>query len=703
NGTSMAAPHVAGSMALLRQLHPTWSVEELKALIMNTAQVQTRVGGSTGLAYSPVRQGAGRVELTKAADSDVVAYNDTDDGLVSLSFGAPQVVTSGTYTKTVRVVNKGNTPMTYNLSVTDVVTAAGVLVTPAVNSVTVAANSSSTFDVRMTVNANAMDRTIDPTLVTALGGNARHYLNEHTGYVKLTPTTPATPLHLAYYAAPRPASAMGTADEAIHFESTNALSVTLEGTDVNTSAYKSLVSVLELQEISPVTDTLDMDASADLKYIGVGSSISNTGTLQGSTAIYFGIATHSPWSLPSSAEVGFYVVIDTNRDGTDDYILYNSNLNATTAPDVFVTKLFKINGGTTAIVTFTNIASSAVTTEPMNSSVLVLPVTAQALGLTAGNSRFDYRVETTYRNIPGDYVDFSATHSFDPAAPALNASTSTNPFVTNSPVHYDRNGAKVGVVRNPASFEADEPLGLLLLHHLNQNGQQAQALPFRALGVEIGSENSTASSAPGTTVTHEVEITNTGNVEDTFLLDVTGDEWTTTVPASVVIAAGATETVEVSVTVPANAAAGASDSATLPITSETDGSVNESVALTTTAQAVYSVDASAAVATQTALQTKTVTYTVTVVNNGNATDSFYVTLGSHAWTSTLSAPTVGPLAPGQIATVKVMVTVPANVPYNAAESLVVTVTSVGSAAATDTVTLTTRSGTRVLYLPFITK
>ena len=36
-GTSMATPHVAGAMAVLRELHPDWSVEELKALLMNTA------------------------------------------------------------------------------------------------------------------------------------------------------------------------------------------------------------------------------------------------------------------------------------------------------------------------------------------------------------------------------------------------------------------------------------------------------------------------------------------------------------------------------------------------------------------------------------------------------------------------------------------------------------------------------------------
>lgn len=37
NGTSMAAPHMAGAMALMVELHPGWSVEELKALLMNTA------------------------------------------------------------------------------------------------------------------------------------------------------------------------------------------------------------------------------------------------------------------------------------------------------------------------------------------------------------------------------------------------------------------------------------------------------------------------------------------------------------------------------------------------------------------------------------------------------------------------------------------------------------------------------------------
>ncbi len=63
SGTSMAAPHVAGAAALLRQRHPTWTVEQLKsALVQSGVDVTDERSG----ALAPQFQGGGVVALPRA-------------------------------------------------------------------------------------------------------------------------------------------------------------------------------------------------------------------------------------------------------------------------------------------------------------------------------------------------------------------------------------------------------------------------------------------------------------------------------------------------------------------------------------------------------------------------------------------------------------------------------------------------------------
>lgn len=69
SGTSMAAPHMAGVIALLRQVHPNLTARELKNLAMGTAKTLD----VKGEVYPLSLQGSGRVQTLRAAEALLVA------------------------------------------------------------------------------------------------------------------------------------------------------------------------------------------------------------------------------------------------------------------------------------------------------------------------------------------------------------------------------------------------------------------------------------------------------------------------------------------------------------------------------------------------------------------------------------------------------------------------------------------------------
>ena len=67
DGTSMATPHVAGAAALLLQLHPSWTPEQVRSALVSTAGPAWADTARTQEAPVPL-EGGGLVALPQAVD-----------------------------------------------------------------------------------------------------------------------------------------------------------------------------------------------------------------------------------------------------------------------------------------------------------------------------------------------------------------------------------------------------------------------------------------------------------------------------------------------------------------------------------------------------------------------------------------------------------------------------------------------------------
>lgn len=74
SGTSMATPHVSGAAAIVKQQHPEYTADQLRAALLSTA---------TDVGLTAYQQGAGVVDVAAAVDAQVVASGSGDFGLVS--------------------------------------------------------------------------------------------------------------------------------------------------------------------------------------------------------------------------------------------------------------------------------------------------------------------------------------------------------------------------------------------------------------------------------------------------------------------------------------------------------------------------------------------------------------------------------------------------------------------------------------------
>jgi subtilisin family serine protease len=376
-GTSGAAPMVAGAAALVLCAHPDYSPRDVKAVLVNTGETQIWTNKTQNLSAPITRIGGGEVRANKAIDTSTAAWAADDDNPV-LSFGFHLVTKDSSYKKRVIVRNYSDQKRTYTITPSfryadDA--ANGAVVPSAPTEITVPANGTRSFVITLNVIASKLP--LWGLNGGSFGGDGwRLQGNEYDGYVTIADGKDN--IHLPWQILPhKAADVKPDYTYAILNDEKKTCDIILTNngaTDGNVDAFALTGTSKRITKDLPSPG--DNFAIIDLRAVGV-RYVESAGVVQ------FAVATSSRRAHPNyPAE--FDVYIDSNGDGTDDYVVFNYELGlafaATGQNAVYVQKL----GTTTATAYFFADAD-------LNSGNVILTVPAAAVGLSP-SVKFNYSV-----------------------------------------------------------------------------------------------------------------------------------------------------------------------------------------------------------------------------------------------------------------------------------------------------------------------
>jgi hypothetical protein len=390
----MATPMTAGTAALVKQAHPSWTSQQVKAAIQNTGDPSLNAGYQVRLA------GTGEVQAQRATTTNVLAT--TTDGLNSLAFGF--VAGSGDYTatKSFQLTNTGSQPATYQLGVEKNGDQRGAAVTVSPSSVSVAPGTTTTVDVKLTISKSAFTalpsddtNAVGPGQVTSVGG-----------VITATPQNAAPgqlSLRTEYLVVPRGLSDVRPGTPA-KYRPAGGGSFTSSLPLKNQGIHEGTADVYAWG----ISDPADAgNHSMDVRAAGVQSFADGA-----DRQLVFAVNSWGRATNQSTDE--FDVSIDSDQDGTTDYFVVGYDLGQLTA-GVFDGRFasFTIDARTNEII------DAFLADAPMNGSVVELPALASEIGLSAAKPSFSYTV-TGFTPLDSALADPTGTASFDAYDPAVN-------------------------------------------------------------------------------------------------------------------------------------------------------------------------------------------------------------------------------------------------------------------------------------------
>ncbi|MEO1574804.1 MAG: S8 family serine peptidase, partial [Pseudomonadota bacterium] len=148
-GTSMAAPHVAGAAALLRQRHPDLPVPGIKALLQNATVTSELEGAGSNTPAPLTRQGLGVIRVPAALALTSYAAP------AGVSFGYALLAADEQTSRNITLTNLSDSPRVYSVTHVPRGERPGLAVR-CPDAVSVAANGQTSFQIELTATATEL-------------------------------------------------------------------------------------------------------------------------------------------------------------------------------------------------------------------------------------------------------------------------------------------------------------------------------------------------------------------------------------------------------------------------------------------------------------------------------------------------------------------------------------------------------------------
>jgi subtilisin family serine protease len=485
-GTSMAAPHVSGSAALLRQAHPDWPAEDIKAALMEYSVI---LNDPNGARYPASRVGAGRLEIGAATKAELIAKESGSDGTISITFGGIEVGSDYLASRTLELANHGTNSVTLGITFTNVGLVPGMTLRASPETVTVPVHGSAPVSVGLEIAPTQLIHTQDPTSSLLRDGIPLLQPPEFGGQIWFT--NHDTAFHLPWVGVFRAASDRKSTVATLGMP-TGTTAVVRLATRGTAMPGTPLVSVFQFGAKPVPRGYTGVKAAIDLVAVGAASDVSTAGSVDGAT-VYFGLAVAGSWQTPQRVQTRLDVEIDLNGDGVAEFTVANGDTgtlkggnlddpsHATGALESIIRDESGSIKGLTGGLPLNSLTPTQGDTAAFRNGVLVHGVKASKLGLGNGNSVFRYRVIAGDRSGASTQTDWIR---FDAAMPVVDG---TRYGIVHTPFFAEGMGISVVLDRANAAragFNDVNPPRILLLHQHNLAGHR-----FDIVSVDLSSDD----------------------------------------------------------------------------------------------------------------------------------------------------------------------------------------------------------------------